>query len=327
VSEGLLDEWQIFSSDRCASRHEDPQPPDFGRTFLCRHERRSDDYCSLLGCPRLDEHERARQLLIRRQLEVTPPRFPSSVLFCGESNEGHGDDEVWAWIDGAWRQRIATAEELQRISFGYFVPGREVFAGWIVDLFAAEAPDVLRQLGALQLQQARPIPADLAQGIRHINSELLRHLRRDPSALEDMNPYAFEELIAELLAGRGWRVSLVANKSSVGADLLATTRTIGDGQEILYLIEVKKTAERVGIEVLDRVFGAMSRLRPEPHVGMVVSLSGFKALRDPQPWRVEGREYGRIRLAGRKDILQWLNEYSPSPEGGLWLPSRWLHER
>ena len=90
------------------------------------------------------------------------------------------------------------------------------------------------------------------------------------------------------------------------------------GCERVYFVEVKRWKERVGVQVIDHVYGAMLAERPRMgwHVAMVVSLYGFTSFR--QYSRADLLHMG-MHLKGRDDLVRWLKEYRPS-RSGLWLP-------
>jgi len=127
-------------------------------------------------------------------------------------------------------------------------------------------------------------------------------------------------LVAEFLASRGFEdVTLVGQNHQTGADIYASHLVDSIGIRHRYFVEVKKWKEKVGIEVINTVYGAMMG---EKDVfgwtcAMIVSPSGFSETK-----RYGGRfgiEKKGIYLKGRDDLTQWLDEYKPS-NNGLWLP-------
>jgi hypothetical protein len=109
------------------------------------------------------------------------------------------------------------------------------------------------------------------------------------------------------------------------ADILAVEKPLSTGVALRYFVEVKRTRQKVGIEVVDRVYGAMVRERPRWgwHVAMICSVAGFKDFREEQPNELRLRG---VELRGPKDILGWLRDYRLSGKG-LWLPKSIALER
>ena len=163
------------------------------------------------------------------------------------------------------------------------------------------------------------IPKAVAE-IEALSPELLDRLRSSSDNLEKLRPEVFEHLVGELLAVRGFKnVALVGRNKETSADLLAA-KYIDDVGEHKYFVEVKRWKDKVGIEVIDRVHGAVigEKNRFGWTAAMIVSIVGFKKFR--KYTRQDVANLG-IYLKDRDDLLVWLNEYEENPNG-LWLPSK-----
>lgn len=295
----------------------------------CSHITRSGKECELINCPLLSNKQKAIQLYKRSRLVRMPPPPNAKILAYGEDWDNHGPNKIYKWDErvATWVKRAGSFEECEDVNFIYSLPSREVECRWILEHFEKNCPQSLIEIGADKtIFPEVIIPSDLFDGLKEVNLRIIEYLQKHPYEIDKISPFLFEDLVAEVMASWGWDVELVANKSSIGADILATTKTFGDCDPILYFVEIKKMKDKVGIEIIDRILGAMTRHRPEPHVGMIVSLSGFKNIRDQRHWNIEKREYKRVRLKGRDDIVEWLRDYKPTSKGGLWLPKKWSED-
>jgi hypothetical protein len=157
--------------------------------------------------------------------------------------------------------------------------------------------------------------------IELLTPELLDHLRSKGNDLEKLRPEVFEHVVAELLASRKFHgVKLLGRDTATAADIFAA-KFVDDVGEHRYFIEVKRWKDRIGVEVIDRVYGA--RLLEQPRFGwtaaMVVSIYGFKDFRKYS--RDDLRNMGMF-LKDRDDLLNWLEDYAPNGNG-LWVPPEW----
>lgn len=157
------------------------------------------------------------------------------------------------------------------------------------------------------------------QKVERISPELIKHLKERTDDLEKVNERIFEQLVAELLAQQGFEdVQLVGRNPNTSADIFATQTIKASGVKLRLFIEVKRWKDKVGIEVINNVFGAM--MLEQPIFGcntlMVVSLGGFKKL---HKIRAEDLELRSIYLRDKNDLIKWLDDYLPN-KNGLWLP-------
>jgi hypothetical protein len=154
--------------------------------------------------------------------------------------------------------------------------------------------------------------------ISEVRLELLDRLRSRVDDLQKLRSDVVERVVAELLASRGFHdVRWVGRNPRTSADIIAA-QYLHAGRKRVYFVEVKRWKERVGVQVIDHVYGAMLAERPRMgwHAAMVVSLYGFKSFRK---YSREDLLHMGVNLKGRDDLVHWLKEYRPSPNG-LWLP-------
>ena len=155
--------------------------------------------------------------------------------------------------------------------------------------------------------------------VRSLTPDLISHLRLNSCDIEKVQWEVFEHLVAELLASAGFEdVSLVGKNEATSADIFAAWKNGALGTKVRYFIEVKRWKDRVGVEVIDRVYGAMLAERPKIgwHAAVIVSIQGFKELR-----KYSNEELTKlgITLKDKNDLIRWLQDYEPNSDG-LWLP-------
>lgn len=153
-----------------------------------------------------------------------------------------------------------------------------------------------------------------------LTPELLSHLRQRSEDVELVSPSVFEHLIGELLAGSGWSdVRLVGRNSQTQADIFAMHYLPPSSEvPIRLFVEAKRWKDRIGVEVINQVLGAMfsERDRLGWHAAMIVTIAGVKNTRrfDQDDYRKKG-----IEVRDKNDVFRWLKEYKCSPDG-LWVP-------
>lgn len=179
-------------------------------------------------------------------------------------------------------------------------------------------PMRLQKLLSVLLAPAVELSESL-ESIKRVSPELMRHLKRENTDITKVPAQVFEEIVAELLAGMGWKeVQLVGRSSETSADILAG-HFLPDGvTPIRVFIEVKRWKDRIGVEIFNQVLGAMvsEKDRFGWHQAWIIALGGAADTRkfSRQEWRAKGLE-----VKDKTDLLSWLDGYRPN-RNGLWLP-------
>lgn len=157
---------------------------------------------------------------------------------------------------------------------------------------------------------------------KELTPYVMAYFKKNPTELQAVDPYLFERIIAEYFASIGCNVKLLGQNPKTGADILAVRTDDPVGVDIRYLIEVKRTKQKVGIQAIDRVLGTFSREKPERgwDKTIIVSRSGFTNFHATSRDKLD--KLG-MHLKGTEDIIQYLQSYKPRPDGGLWLPYGW----
>lgn len=161
---------------------------------------------------------------------------------------------------------------------------------------------------------------DVIEKVDSLTFELIKYLKKHQHEIDKIPWQVFEHLVAEFLASQGFDdVRLVGRDSATSADIYAALLVKPVGIKIRFFVEVKREKKKVGINIINSIFGAIS-LEKETHgwhAGVIVSVSGFKKIQKHS--RTELKLKG-IDLKGRQDLLKWLEDYKPN-KNGLWLPS------
>jgi hypothetical protein len=161
--------------------------------------------------------------------------------------------------------------------------------------------------------------ASVLEQVKELTPYLITHLKNNPDDLRLVPWGIFEHLIAEFFAGMGYEeVKLMGRSAKTAADIFALRRIQPDGTPIRVFIEVKRWRDKVGVEVVDRVYGAFISEKHTFgwHMAIVVSLAGFKEIKkhDPDTLRMMG-----VSLKDGNDVAKWLKDYKFC-DRGLWLP-------
>ncbi len=173
----------------------------------------------------------------------------------------------------------------------------------------------IKKIKALRiLFPERPLPKQLIEVVHIITTELIEYLKRHPKAMYEIRPRQFEELIAEILASYGWEVKLTPPIKDGGYDIFAISKEIKTGLQTSWIIECKKYASenKVGVDIVRALYGVKANLNVANALLATTSyftkgVQDFKASR----YDIELKDYG--------DIIEWINQYRPNPNGKLYI--------
>ena len=159
----------------------------------------------------------------------------------------------------------------------------------------------------------------VVEKITQLTPDLIEHLRSHSKDLDNLRWDVFERLVAEFFASWGWEdVRLVGRNNKTSADIFAAYILNPLGVKVRYFVEVKRWKHKVGVQIIDQVYGAMLSERQAFgwHAAMIVSVVGFK---DFEKYSRETLTLKGVELKDRNDLLMWLKGYKPN-KNGLWLP-------
>lgn len=161
--------------------------------------------------------------------------------------------------------------------------------------------------------------SDVITRATELTPYLITCLKNHENDLRKLSWQVFEHLIAEFFASWGYEdVCVIGRNPQTAADIIAMRKPDTSGVGIRYFIEVKRWKNRVGVEVVDRVIGALLAEREKFgwHLGMIVTIADFKKMEKYKPSHLSMLG---IELRNGDDVRSWLREYQ-FHQKGLWLP-------
>ena len=180
-------------------------------------------------------------------------------------------------------------------------------------------PDIFdKVLGNIRLLQgiliSEDAPEELIEVQQFIISELISYLKSHPDALYNIRPRQFEELIAEILAGYGWRVEITPATKDGGYDIYGIVKD-EVGKTSSWLIECKRYAaeRKVGVDIVRALYGSNVLLGGENNLMLATTSFFTKGVYDIKASRYD------LELKDYEGILDWVNTYQPNPNGKLYL--------
>lgn len=186
-----------------------------------------------------------------------------------------------------------------------------------------EPDDPRRQFLEQRKQQYRrrvsPLSPDMIGSLRTISHEYMLWLQKNPQLVGKVAWEAFEKIVAEIFASRGFVVDLTGRVRNATCDAFAV-RTDEFGAETRYLVECKRyeKSRRVTLSIVNQVIGAAKRMNVD-HAFLVTTSTFTREVLSQKA----SFQNMRIHLREQSDILQWLREYKPREDGGLWLAEDW----
>lgn len=167
-------------------------------------------------------------------------------------------------------------------------------------------------------EQAVAVEKKLDLEICEVNRELIEYLDKHPELLYSLPPRKFEFLVADILRGMGYDVTVTPQTRDGGVDIIAVFKSpIGP---ILTVVECKRYDKhrKIGVEIVERfLFTIREKFRAA--CGLIATTSSFSQ---------DSLEYGKnyqwqLMLKDFTAIKGWLSNYgrwSEDAESGLWVP-------
>ncbi len=152
---------------------------------------------------------------------------------------------------------------------------------FVLEVFALVAPKrhALWKTGAKSKEYRLPEARDKYQARKHLDS---------------LSPYDFEEAVAEIYRGYGYKVTVTQKSGDYGVDLL-----MRDKKGRTYAVQVKQLHGSVGRPTLQRLQGAL--LNAEADVPIIVTLSYFT-----EPAKVYAQQHGIQLVDGERLLSMYL---------------------
>jgi len=149
--------------------------------------------------------------------------------------------------------------------------------------------------------------------LSEIEVELVTYLAKHPELMHEIDPQAFEKLVAELMAAHGFCVEWTGRDKSTAADVIAFRRNALGLQEN-YIVECKRYSRdrAVSIEVARALYGA--KVDEGFANALLVTTSRFQ--RGVEEFALKRWD---LHLVAFRKLLEWLNRYSPREDGKLYM--------
>lgn len=143
------------------------------------------------------------------------------------------------------------------------------------------------------------------------SAELIRQLQRQPRAIYDLPPRAFEELLADILSDLGWEVHLTQTTRDGGKDILAYMNT--ELGRLLCLVEAKRYSEhrKVGVDVVRTLYGTLCDHKANS--GVLITTSSFS--KDAMEFRQ--RHKYQLALRDYADVTRWIQNFGTGQRAPL----------
>jgi len=140
----------------------------------------------------------------------------------------------------------------------------------------------------------------ITRSIALTNDHLLEIFAREPESLRRIDPYAFEQLVAELFEREGYRVLLTPPRKDGGKDLYVFKRDLLT--QTVFLVECKRYSppHKVGVAVARQLYGVVEAEGATG--GIIATTSYFTSEADSF---AKTRPY-RLYLRNFDDLSAWL---------------------
>lgn len=131
----------------------------------------------------------------------------------------------------------------------------------------------------------------------------IREIYRNNDAIYRLEPYEFEQLVAELMRNKHFHVELTKRTRDGGYDLIAL-QDVG-GFPYRFLVECKRFAKtrRVDVNIVRSFCQVMNE---EKNNGIIVTSAYFSA--DAKKYRQKFAPY-HLHFKDRDDVLEWVDQY------------------
>ena len=133
-----------------------------------------------------------------------------------------------------------------------------------------------------------------------VENQLIEKLKKKPESVYSLNSREFEEVIADLLDGMGYNVTLTPQSADGGKDIIAEMST--ELGKILCLVEAKKyrADRKIGVELVRTLYGTVCHHNASS--GMLVTSSSFTSGAE----KFQNEHEYQIALRDFTDVAKWV---------------------
>lgn len=144
-----------------------------------------------------------------------------------------------------------------------------------------------------------------------LSETLIDHIRKKKELVYDIPPNVFEELVAEIFASHGFKVELTKRSRDGGKDIIAVKYDLGIPSA--WIVECKRfRKKKIDVRLVRELFG-VKQATGYDHAVLVTTSTFTEPARE-----FESTVWG-LSLKDYSAIMEWLNAYSFSESGGLFL--------
>jgi HJR/Mrr/RecB family endonuclease len=147
------------------------------------------------------------------------------------------------------------------------------------------------------LSSSAPEKKSIIVHCSQVNDELLARLQKEPDLVRLLSARKFEELVAELLARQGYKITLTPIAKDGGFDMYAAkSETLGN---FLYLVECKRFSppNKVGVNIVRSLHGVVQDKGANAGVLVTTSFftSGAREFRDRHKFELHLHDYVQLQ--------------------------------
>lgn len=155
----------------------------------------------------------------------------------------------------------------------------------------------------------------LIKGVSILSNALLNKIKKDKKLLYQIHPRIFEELVAEIFSSVGFSVELTKRSRDGGKDIVAIKYDLGIPSR--WVIECKRfiNKNKIDIKLVRELFGVKQAGNYQQAV--LVTTSSFT-----KPALDFERQVVGLSLKNYNALMKWLNNYTFSTSGGLYLKTK-----
>lgn len=202
------------------------------------------------------------------------------------------------------RRKVKWLESFDRSDFSYSMLS-EIRAYITLFQIRRHAEELLKRV---KLETVNFVPADEDDTEESYESTIIEFAKQAELSAEDfilerifsnIDPYEFEELVANLLEGMGYTARVTSRANDGGVDVIAHYDRLGCTPPILK-VQCKQKRDKTPPKDIQRLLGTLG----DGEYGLFISLGGFSN----NSIRIE-RENPKIRLIDHKEFVELIFDY------------------
>ena len=174
---------------------------------------------------------------------------------------------------------------------------------WILDIIQLEPMEAINVIDAYVLAHAQELPDGRLIGLDDASNLIRVKFINPPHSdkiIKELTPRDFEHLVEALYNKMGYKTELTPATRDGGKDVIA--ENINAGERMKIYIECKKYTGKVGIAIVQRLLGVVSRKQVTK--GIIITTADFTA-----PAKVFLEDDRRLELIKQQELHLLLNKH------------------